>query len=52
LTDMADPDCSANWPFHEEGMNCGYGAELVIPLGFLMWLRGRGSKTRRSGRKT
>ena len=29
-----------------------YGAELVLPLGFLMWLRRRGDKERRSSRKT
>jgi len=39
--DMADPDCSALWPYHEETVKCGYGAELVLPLGFLMWMRSR-----------
>jgi len=47
LTDQADPDCTAGWPYHEEGMRCGYGAELVVPLGFLMWLRRRGERAAR-----
>jgi len=51
LIDMADPGCSS-WPYTEKGIQCGYGAELVLPLGFLMWLRSRGDKERRSGRKT
>ncbi|MCX5738494.1 MAG: hypothetical protein NTZ61_08385 [Proteobacteria bacterium] len=41
LFDMADPDCAPNWPYHEEGTKCGYGAELVFPVGFLMWARKR-----------
>jgi len=41
LFDMADPDCAPNWPYHEEGAKCGYGAELVFPVGFLMWARKR-----------
>jgi len=51
LIDMTDPGC-ANWPYTEKGIQCGYGAELVLPLGFLMWLRSRGDKERRSRRKT
>jgi hypothetical protein len=47
LTDQADPDCSTVWPYHEETANwkCGYGGELVLPLGFLLWLRNRRRRT-------
>lgn len=39
--DMADRDCATGWPYHEEGSRCGFGAELALPLGLLIWLRGR-----------
>lgn len=41
LVDLADPDCSTAWPYHEEGIKCGFGAELVFPVGLVMWLRKR-----------
>jgi hypothetical protein len=47
--DVADPNCTAGWPYWETTpAECGFGAELVLPMGLLVWLRKRGDKARRS----
>ena len=41
LFDFADPDCGPEWPYWEVKPRCGVGAELVLVLAPLAWLRRR-----------
>ena len=41
LVDFDDPNCTREWPYWEKIPTCGLGAELVLVLPLLGWMRRR-----------
>lgn len=46
FVDFADPTCDPGWPYWEAVPRCGFGAELVLALAPLAWLRRRRMRAR------